>query len=75
MGIIRLERTRTAAAPGENRIEAELVTAMFMGDRSEHLFKLGALRLRCYDTASSGAARGHWLELPAEDLWIFAEQA
>jgi iron(III) transport system ATP-binding protein len=34
--------------PGENRIPAELVTAMFMGDRSEHLFKLGALRLRGY---------------------------
>ena len=75
IGIIRLERTRTAGSSGENRVEAELVTAMFMGDRSEHLFKLGALRLRCYDTASSGGVRGRWLELPPDDLWIFAEQA
>jgi iron(III) transport system ATP-binding protein len=71
VGIIRLERTRTATAPGENRVEAELVTAMFQGDRSEHLYRLGALRLRCYGAAAPGAA-DRWLELPAEDLWIFA---
>ena len=44
---------RRAYAPGDNRIPAELVTAMFMGDRSEHLFKLGALRLRCYGEPAS----------------------
>ncbi len=67
-GIIRLERTKMTPAPGENRVEAELVTAMFMGDRREHLFKLGALRLRCYGDA---AASDRWLELPADDLWLF----
>ena len=71
VGIIRLERTKTANAPGENRVEAELVTAMFMGDRSEHLFKLGALRLRCYGAVAVDA-RDRWLELPADDLWVFA---
>jgi iron(III) transport system ATP-binding protein len=55
---------RTARDPGENRIPAELVTAMFMGDRSEHLFKLGSLRLRGYGTDTHAAGAG-FLELPA----------
>ena len=71
VGIIRLERTKTADAPGDNRVAAELVTAMFMGDRTEHLFRLGALRLRCYGAAAPGAP-DRWLELPADDLWVFA---
>ena len=69
-GIIRVERMKTAAAPGENRVPAELVTAMFMGDRSEHLFKLGEMRLRCYGAAATAGA-DRWLELPADDLWVF----
>jgi len=71
VGIIRLERTRTAPAPGDNRVEAELVTTMFLGDRSERLFRLGALRVRCFGDASTAAA-DRWLELPAADLWVFA---
>jgi len=70
IGIIRLERTLAAAAGGENRVEAELVTTMFLGDRSESLFRLGALRLRCYGAAAGGAAT-RWLELGADDLWVF----
>jgi iron(III) transport system ATP-binding protein len=75
MGVIRLERTKIVAAAGGNRVPAELVTAMFMGDRREHLYKLGALRLRCYADADADAdaarAAGRWLELPADDLWLF----
>ncbi|HVN36304.1 MAG TPA: ABC transporter ATP-binding protein [Casimicrobiaceae bacterium] len=67
-GVIRLERTKMAAAPGDNRVAAELVTAMFMGDRREHLFRIGSMRLRCYGDASDSA---RWLELPADDLWLF----
>jgi iron(III) transport system ATP-binding protein len=69
IGVIRLERTKMAAAPGDNTVAAELVTAMFMGDRSEHLFKIGPLRLRCYGAEASDSVR--WLELPANDLWLF----
>src|SRR5205085_4680236 len=32
-GIIRLERTRVADGPGDNRVGVELVTEMFLGDR------------------------------------------
>jgi iron(III) transport system ATP-binding protein len=72
VGIIRLERTLTAAEGGPNRVAAELVTVMFLGDRSERLLRLGALRLRCYDSGPSDPAIANWLEFPADDLWIFA---
>jgi iron(III) transport system ATP-binding protein len=71
-GVIRLERTKMAGAPGDNCVAAELVTAMFMGDRREHLFKIGSLRLRCYGDGSDST---RWLELPADDLWLFPEAA
>jgi iron(III) transport system ATP-binding protein len=70
-GVIRLERTRIAQGAGENRVRTELITDMFLGDRRENLFKLGALRLRCYGEASAGGAC--WLELPRDDLWIFPQ--
>jgi len=68
-GIIRLERTQIANGAADNRIRTELVTGMFLGDKRENLFKLGALRLRCYGAAP--AAGECWLELPREALWVF----
>jgi iron(III) transport system ATP-binding protein len=68
-GIIRLERTQIADGAADNRIRTELVTGMFLGDRRENLFKLGALRLRCYGAAPS--ASECWLELPRDALWVF----
>ncbi len=68
--VIRLERTVIVDGPGDNRVATELVTDMFLGDRREHLFKLGALRLRCYGRTHAGTA-SYWLELPADDLWVF----
>jgi iron(III) transport system ATP-binding protein len=70
-GIIRLERTRIADGAGGDRVRTELVTDMFLGDRRENLFKLGGLRLRCYGTPPGGAGEV-FLELAADDLWIFA---
>ncbi|MDQ6620511.1 MAG: ABC transporter ATP-binding protein [Pseudomonadota bacterium] len=69
-GVIRLERTSIADGPGDNHISTELVTDMFLGDRREHLFKLGALRLRCYGKTHAPGSE-HWLELPRDDLWVF----
>jgi len=68
-GIIRLEHTQIANGAADNRIRTEIVTGMFLGDRRENLFKLGALRLRCYGAAP--AAGECWLELPREALWLF----
>jgi iron(III) transport system ATP-binding protein len=74
MGIIRLERTRIADAAGNNRLRTELVTGMFLGDRKEQLFKLGALRIRCYGNVPSGAGES-FIEIPPDDLWIFPNAA
>src|SRR5438105_1666502 len=73
-GIIRLERTRIADGAGDNRLRTEVVTGMFLGDRKEQLFKLGALRLRCYGHLPAGS-RASFIELPPDDLWIFAGSA
>jgi iron(III) transport system ATP-binding protein len=71
-GIIRLERTKIGTGSGDNRLRTELVTGMFLGDRKENLFKLGALRLRCYGVLPSGSGEC-FLELPPDDLWVFPE--
>jgi len=73
-GIIRLERTRIADGDGDNRLRTEVVTGMFLGDRKEQLFKLGALRLRCYGHLPPGS-RASFIELPPDDLWIFSNDA
>jgi iron(III) transport system ATP-binding protein len=70
-GIIRLESTRIAAGAGDNRLRTELVTSMFLGDRKENLCKLGALRLRCYGVGPAAGGSEYFLELPANELWVF----
>ena len=69
-GLIRLERIRVASAQGENCLEAKLATSMYLGDQWEHLFELGANRLRAYGDRPLAEGR-HWLALPREELWIF----
>jgi iron(III) transport system ATP-binding protein len=68
--MIRLERIRLAGGPGENRVEVDLTTSMYLGDKWEHLFALGATRLRAYGREPLPPGR-QWLELPRNDLWIF----
>ena len=70
VGMIRLERIRIADGPGDNRLEAELTTSMYLGDKWEHLFALGKERLRAYGDGPLAAGR-HWLELPRRELWVF----
>jgi len=70
IGMIRLERIRIAEGPGDNRLEAELTTSMYLGDKWEHLFALGSERLRAYGDVPLKAGR-HWLELPRRELWVF----
>src|ERR1700712_2784736 len=40
--VIRLERVQVADGPGANRLQAQLVTSMYLGDRWEYLFHRGA---------------------------------
>ncbi len=70
--VIRLERVQVADGPGANRLQAELVTAMYLGDRWEYLFHCGPLRLRAFGQVPRAAGR-HWIEFPANDCWAFAK--
>jgi iron(III) transport system ATP-binding protein len=70
VGMIRLERIRIAAGPGDNRVEAALSTSMYLGDKWEHLFRLGEARVRAYGDAPLDAG-SHWLEVPRQAFWIF----
>jgi iron(III) transport system ATP-binding protein len=70
VGMVRLERIRIAEGPGENRLPAELSTSMYLGDKWEHLFHVGEVRVRAYGDAPLGPGR-HWLEVPPRFLWVF----
>jgi ABC-type spermidine/putrescine transport systems, ATPase components len=69
-GMIRLERVRLADGQGEHAVRLPLVTSMFLGDRWEHLFHHGDLRLRAYGPRAL-ALGDQWLEIAPENLWIF----
>ncbi len=69
--MIRVERVRLVEGPGENRVKLPLITSMYLGDRWEHLFHLGEMRLRAYGDAALAAGEEHWLEIPRRNLWVF----
>jgi len=69
-GMIRLERVRLADGKGDNRVRLPLVTSMYLGDKWEHLFHAGDMRLRAYGSAPLAQGE-HWLEIPRDDLWVF----
>lgn len=70
--VIRLERVQVADGPGSNRLRADLVTSMYLGDRWEYLFHCGELRLRAFGQLPR-AAGPHWIEFPENDCWAFAQ--
>jgi len=69
-GMIRLERVRLADGQGDNRLRLPLVTSMYLGDKWEHLFHAGDMRLRAYGNVPLAPGE-HWLEIPRDDLWVF----
>ena len=69
-GMVRVERVRLADGPGDNRVQPELTTSMFIGDKWEHVFYLGATMLRAHGATMLQRGK-HWVELPREDLWVF----
>ncbi len=70
--VIRLERLKVTDGPGHNRLQARLVTAMYLGDRWEYLFHQGDLRFRAFGHEPR-AAGDYWVEFPANDTWVFAQ--
>jgi iron(III) transport system ATP-binding protein len=70
--VIRLERVQVADGPGQNRLQANLVTSMYLGDRWEYLFHCGELRFRAFGHTPRDPGK-HWVEFPANDCWAFAQ--
>ena len=70
--VIRLERVQVADGPGANRLQADLVTSMYLGDRWEYLFHCGEMRLRAFGHVPRAAGK-HWIEFPTNDCWAFAK--
>ena len=60
--------------PGANRLQADLVTSMYLGDRWEYLFHCGEMRLRAFGHVPRAAGK-HWIEFPTNDCWAFAKRA
>jgi iron(III) transport system ATP-binding protein len=69
-GVIRLEQVRIAREAGDNRLRLALSTSMYLGDRWEHLFRMGEVALRAYGSEELDAGE-YWLEFPPERLWVF----
>jgi len=69
-GVIRLERVRLADGGEGNRVRVPLSTSMYLGDKWEHLFRLGGAPVRALG-ADELAAGEYWLEFPPERFWIF----
>jgi iron(III) transport system ATP-binding protein len=69
--LVRVERVRLVDGPGENRVELPLITSMYLGERWEHLFQLGEMRLRVFGDLALAAGEQHWLEIPRAALWVF----
>jgi iron(III) transport system ATP-binding protein len=67
---IRLERTRLAEGPGENRLAMRSETSLYLGERWEYLLTRGSLRVRAWGRASLGPGEC-WVEFPPDDLWLF----
>jgi iron(III) transport system ATP-binding protein len=69
-GVIRLEQVRLAQGGEGNRVRVPLSTSMYLGDKWEHLFRLGGAPVRAHgpDELAPG---DYWLEFPPERFWIF----
>jgi iron(III) transport system ATP-binding protein len=70
IGVIRLEKTELATEPGENRLQARLDTALYLGDRWDYLVHAAGLRLRLWATVAPTKGP-YWISLPSSSLWIF----
>jgi iron(III) transport system ATP-binding protein len=68
--VIRLERTLIQNADGDNCLPATLEAAVYLGDRWDHLYRAGDLRIRVW-TLSAPPPGPHYLRFPPESLWIF----
>jgi iron(III) transport system ATP-binding protein len=68
--VIRLEQVRVVDSGEGNRLQMQLSTSMYLGDKWEHLFRRGPMALRAYSHEALAPGE-YWLDFPRERLWIF----
>ncbi|MCX7256843.1 MAG: ABC transporter ATP-binding protein [Polaromonas sp.] len=68
--VIRVEQARLSEGPGEQCLEIDLVTSMFLGDRFEYVLHAGDKLLRAWGQEHRTAGKC-WLALPPEAVWLF----
>ena len=68
--VVRLERVRIADHPGENLIPASLESAVYLGERWDHLLRVGGVRVRAW-TRDPPPPAPHFLNFPAPWVWVF----
>jgi iron(III) transport system ATP-binding protein len=69
-GVIRLERIRVGEMAGPNRIEMQLATQMYLGERWESVFTRDELSVRTF-TSGELPPGSYQVEFPPEALWVF----
>ena len=69
-GVIRLESVKLAETGGDNRMQFDLVTSMFLGSHWEHVFRGHDINVRAHHRSALQPGQ-HWLEFPSDQLWIF----
>jgi iron(III) transport system ATP-binding protein len=68
--VVRVERTRLAAAAGDDTIPAEVETALFLGERWEVVLRARGARLRAWVDEAPGPGPHH-VRMPKEAVWVF----
>jgi iron(III) transport system ATP-binding protein len=68
--VIRVERTHIQQTAGENSVPARLETAVYLGERWDHVFHLGETRVHAWASAAL-TDQPAFLHFPSDALWIF----
>jgi iron(III) transport system ATP-binding protein len=68
--VIRVERTHIQQSAGDNSVPATLETTVYLGERWDHVFQVGDLRVHAWAPAAT-AGQPVFLHFPSEALWIF----
>jgi iron(III) transport system ATP-binding protein len=68
--VIRLEQVRIGQGAEGNQLKLPLSTSMYLGDKWEHLFRLGSIPIRALGTEELQPGE-YFLEFPADRLWVF----
>jgi iron(III) transport system ATP-binding protein len=69
-GLIRVERMRLRDGSGADRLKMKLASSLYLGERWEHVFHLGDLRIRVWGEERLPPGE-HWVSVPENSLWIF----